>query len=72
MDDVINRGNPIAEQNTNLNGRPAKGMFDNWKEEVQNWGESSPDDSKDEPADSPEVREKKIKEMEEIIKKDLE
>lgn len=29
MGDVINRGDPIAEENSNLDGRPASDMYGN-------------------------------------------
>ena len=60
MDDMINRHDSIAEENIEPNGRPAKDQFEEW---------SGENDKKDGPIKD---REKRIKEMDEVIKKDLE
>ena len=58
MDDMINRHDSIAEENIEPNGRPAKNADNVFK-----------GDTKDGPIKD---REKRIKEMDEVIKKDLE
>ena len=67
MDDMINRHDSIAEENIEPNGRPAKDQFEEWSGEVADRA----DDvfKKDGPIKD---REKRIKEMDEVIKKDLE
>lgn len=69
MDGIINRNNSIAEENIDPNGRPATEKFREWKNIVSDRTENVFHDTKD---DAIEDREKRIKEMEEIIKKDLE
>ena len=64
MDDMINRHDSIAEENIEPNGRPAKNEFEEWSTEVTDRA-----DTKDGPIKD---REKRIKEMDEVIKKDLE
>lgn len=64
MDDMINRHDSIAEENIEPNGRPAKDQFEEWSGEVV-----FKNDKKDGPIKD---REKRIKEMDEVIKKDLE
>ena len=66
MDDMINRHDSIAEENIEPNGRPAKNEFEEWSTEVTDRAEG---DTKDGPIKD---REKRIKEMDEVIKKDLE
>lgn len=68
MDDMISRGTSIAEENINPQGRPAKNKFEEWSEEVS---ERTDLGYKDQPIISEEEREKRIKEMDEIIKDDL-
>ena len=63
MDDMINRHDSIAEENIEPNGRPAKDQFEEWS------GEVADRDTKDGPIKN---RKKRIKEMDEVIKKDLE
>lgn len=66
MDDMINRHDSIAEENIEPNGRPAKDQFEEWSGEV---ADRVKNDKKDGPIKD---REKRIKEMDEVIKKDLE
>ena len=67
MDDMINRHDSIAEENIEPNGRPAKDQFEEWSGEV---ADRADDVFKN---DGPiKDREKRIKEMDEVIKKDLE
>ena len=61
MDDMINRNAPIAEENIDPNGRPAIDKFEEWSEEVS---ERTDTGYKKE-------REKRIKEIDEVIKEDL-
>lgn len=70
MDDMINRHDSIAEENIEPNGRPAKNRFEEWSSEMN---DRTGNPCKNDPQDGPiEDREKRIKEMEEVIKKDLE
>lgn len=69
MDDVVNRGVPFADENVEANARPAKNKFGNWSSEVSTTIHDAPEDIS---KLSPEEREKRLHEMEEIVKKDLE
>ena len=69
MDDMINRHDSIAEENIEPNGRPAKDQFEEWSGEV---ADRADDVFKNDKKDGPiKDREKRIKEMDEVIKKDL-
>ncbi|MEG2332617.1 MAG: hypothetical protein RSB62_10015 [Bacteroides sp.] len=69
MDNVVDRNVPIADENIDPNGRPAKNKFGNWSDGVS----KTIHDPADDPENlTPEEREKRIKEMEEIIKKEIE
>lgn len=70
MDDMINRHNAIAEENLDPKGRPAIDKFGEWSEDISGRTDLGYEDS-DKPI-SDEEREKRLKEMEEIVKKDLE
>lgn len=72
MDDVINRGDPIAEQNTNLDGRPASDMYSNWSEDMEDRADNVYGKKKKKSPDSAKTRAEKLKEIDEAIKKDLE
>ncbi len=69
MDDMIYRNDSIAEENLDPHGRPAKNKFGEWSEEVSERTDLGYKDTK---VKSEEEREKRIKEMDEIIKEDLE
>lgn len=70
MDNMINRHNSIAEENIDPHGRPAKNAFEEWSTDVTDRADNAlKEDDKNGPIKD---REKRIKEMEEIIKKDLE
>lgn len=69
MSGIINRNNSIAEENIDPYGHPATEKFKEWSGEVSDRTENVFNDTKD---DASEDKEKRIKEMEEIIKKDLE
>ena len=69
MDDMIYRNDPIAEENLEPNRHPAKNDFEEWSEEVS---ERTDIGYKDRKVKSAKEREKRIREMDEIIKKDLE
>ena len=70
MDDMINRHDSIAEENIEPNGRPAKNQLEEWSSEVTDRADNVfKDDTKDGPIKN---RKKRIKEMDEVIKKDLE
>jgi len=68
MDDMIYRNDSIAEENIDPNGRPATDEFEEWSEEVS---ERTDTGYKDQKVKSAKEREKRIREMDEIIKKDL-
>ena len=68
MDDMIYRNDPIAEENIDPHGRPATAEFEEWSEEVS---ERTDTGYKDQKVKSAKEREKRIREMDEIIKKDL-
>lgn len=68
MDDMIYRNDPIAEENIDPYGRPATDEFEEWSEEVS---ERTDTGYKDQKVKSAREREKRIREMDEIIKKDL-
>lgn len=69
MDDMINRNNSIAEENIAPNGRPAKDKFEEWSIEIS---ERTDLGYKDQKVKSEVEREKRIKEINEVIKEDLE
>lgn len=69
MDDMIYRNDPIAEENLEPNRHPAKNDFEEWSEEVS---ERTDTGYKDQKVKSAKERKKRIREMDEIIKKDLE
>lgn len=69
MDDMIYRNDPIAEENLNPDGHPAKNDLEEWSEEVS---ECTDTGYKDQEVKSAKERKKRIREMDEIIKKDLE
>ncbi|RGM50305.1 MULTISPECIES: hypothetical protein [Bacteroides] len=69
MDDMIYRHDSIAEENIDPNGRPAKNEFEEWSEDVS---ERTDLGYKEKKVKSVKERKKLIKEMDEIIKKDLE
>lgn len=70
MDDMINRHDSIAEENIEPNGRPATNEFEEWSGEVADRTDNVfKNDTKDAPVKD---RKKRIKEMDEVIKKDLE
>lgn len=69
MDDMINRHDSIAEENIEPNGRPATNEFEEWSDEVSDRADNVfKKDKKEGPVKD---REKRIKEMDEVIKKDL-
>lgn len=69
MDDMIYRNDPIAEENLNPDGHPAKNDLEEWSKEVS---ERTDTGYKDQEVKSAKERKKRIREMDEIIKKDLE
>lgn len=69
MDDMIYRNNSIAEENIDPNGRPAINKFEEWSEVVS---ERTDLGYKDQKVKSEKDREERIKEINEVIKEDLE
>ena len=47
-------------------------MYDDWSEEMVDRADNVYDDTQKKPAQSKKIREKKIKEIDEVIKEDLE
>ena len=69
MDDMIYRNDSIAEENIDPNGRPAENKFEEWSEELS---ERTDLGYKEQKVKSVKERKKLIKEMDEIIKKEIE
>lgn len=69
MDDVVDRNVPFADENIEPNARPAHNKFGNWADGVSKTIHNHSEDTKDL---SDEEREKRISEMDSIIKKELE
>ena len=69
MDDMIYRNDSIAEENIDPNGRPAENKFEEWSEEVS---ERTDLGYKEQKVKAAKERKKLIKEMDEIIKKEIE
>lgn len=67
MDDVINRGNNIAEENIKGHGRPGTDMYGEFSDNVLN----AEDLEKDLKNLTQEEREKRMKEMDKVIDGDL-
>ena len=72
MAKVINRDVPIAEENTTLTGQPATNMYDDWSEEMEDRVDNVYDDTKKKSAGNKKSKEKKLKEIDEVVKEDLE
>ena len=72
MAKVINRDVPIAEENTTLTGQPATNMYDDWSEEMEDSADNVYDDTKKKSAGNKKSKEKKLKEIDEVVKEDLE
>ena len=60
MDDMIYRNDPIAEENLNPDGHPAKNDLEEWSEEVS---ERTDTGYKDQEVKSAKERKKRIREM---------
>lgn len=71
MAKIIERNVPIAEENETLSGQPATNMFEDWSEEMTDRADN-PYHDKDDPAQNEREREKRLKEMDEIVKEDIE
>lgn len=71
MAKVIERNVPIAEENVTLSGQPATNMFEDWSEEVTDKTEDPYHGKGDKPQNE-EDRKKRLKEMDEIVKEDIE
>ena len=69
MDNVVNRNVPIADENIDPNGRPGKNKFGNWSDSVS---ATIHHPEEDVTKLTPEERAKRLKEMEEIVKNDIE
>lgn len=69
MDDMIYRNDSIAEENIDPHGRPAIDKFEEWSEEIS---ERTDTGYKSRNVKSEKDRKKRIKEMDEVIKNDLE
>lgn len=69
MRDQINRGNEFAEENLNPTGHAAKEKFQRWESGIS---ERTSDAVSPQKEDTPCERQKKIDQMDEIIKEDIE
>lgn len=69
MDDLIYRHNAFAEENIDPHGRPSKDHFEEWSQDLENTHLGYKEEKKEL---SEGERKKRIEEMDEIIKKDLE
>lgn len=69
MDDLIYRHNAFAEENIDPHGRPAKDHLEEWSQGLENTHLGFKEENKEL---SEEERKKRLEEMEEIVKKDLE
>lgn len=68
MDNVFNKRSSIADENIKSNGRPATNEFEGWSKDLSD----AEDYQLDEPENlSEEEREKRLKEMDEVVKEDL-
>ena len=67
MSGIINRNNPIAEENIDPAGRPATDKFGDWSNEVSET-ENVFHDTKENVTKS---KKERIKEMDKVIKEDL-
>ena len=69
MRDQINRGNEFAEENLKPTGHAAKEKFQRWESSIN---ERTDDLVGSKKKDTPAQRKKKIDQMEEIVKEDIE
>lgn len=69
MAKIIERNVPIAEENETLSGQPAKNMFEDWSEDMTDRADNVFHD--DNAPMSEEEREKRLKEMDKIVKEDI-
>ena len=69
MAKIIERNVPIAEENETLSGQPAKNMFEDWSEDMTDRADNVFHD--DNASMSEAEREKRLKEMDKIVKEDI-
>ena len=69
MAKIIERNVPIAEENETLSGQPAKNMFEDWSEDMTDRAHNVFHD--DNAPMSEAEREKRLKEMDKIVKEDI-
>ena len=69
MAKIIERNVPIAEENETLSGQPAKNMFEDWSEDMTDRDDNVFHD--DNAPMSEAEREKRLKEMDKIVKEDI-
>ncbi len=68
---VVERNVPIAEQNIAPDGHPATDMYGDWSSEIEERSDIPKGGKRQEPASTPEENKKRIKELDEVIKEDL-
>lgn len=68
---VVERNVPIAGENMDPDGHPATDMYENWSSEIEEKSEIPGGGKNQEPSCTPEEKEKRIKELDEVIKEDL-
>lgn len=71
MAKVIERNVPIAEENETLSGQPATNMYEDFSEEIIEIVEI-PNEGKCDNPQNEANREKRLKEMDQIVKEDIE
>lgn len=71
MAKIIERNVPIAEENETLSGQPATNMFEDWSEEMTDRADNPYHEKCDLPQSEVD-RQKRLKEMDEIVKEDIE
>ena len=69
MAKIIERNVPIAEENETLSGQPAKNRFEEWSEDMTDRADNVFHD--DNAPMSEAEREKRLKEMDKIVKEDI-
>lgn len=71
MAKVIERNVPIAEENVTLSGQPATNMYEDFSEEISDKLDIPRQGEHDKPL-SGKIRKKRLKEMDKIVKEDIE
>lgn len=62
----------LSQKRIPLTGQPATNMYDDWSEEMEDRADNVYDDTKKKSAGNKKSKEKKLKEIDEVVKEDLE